>query len=107
MTRPVRSSQLTNPMPDATDEGLRIYCAALERRLILYTIRDVRLRSVCEIATGQPYDSFDPRDMSYEDIMEHVAQDMARGLNLSIQDARDRVRENSQSANPSQMEKPY
>lgn len=94
-------------MPDVTDEGLRVYCAALERRLILYTIRDIRLRSVCEIATGQPYDSFDPRDMSYEDIAEHVAQDIARGLNLSIQDARDRVAQNIQSANPSQMEMPF
>jgi len=104
MSRPSMSTELRNPMPDATDEGLRVYCAALERRLILLSIRDIRLRSVLEIATGQSYDSFDPRDMSYEELMEHVAQDMARGLDLSIQDARDRVAQNSQAANPSRME---
>jgi hypothetical protein len=107
MTRLKESSELRNPMPDMTDAGLRVYCAVLERRLLLLTVRDIRLRSVCEIATGQPYDSFDPRDMSYEELMEHVAQDMARGLSISIEDARDRVARNSQTANPSQMEVPY
>lgn len=107
MTRPRESTELRNPMPDMTDAGLRIYCAVLERRLLLLTVRDIRLRSVCEIATGQPYDSFDPRDMTYDDLMEYVAQDMARGLNISIEDARDRVARNSVTANPSQMETPY
>lgn len=100
MTRPSESTQLINPMPDATDEGLRVYCAALERRLILLTIKDIRMRSVLELATGQKWDSFDPRDMSYEDLMEHVAQDMARGLSVSIEEARDRVAQNSQTSNP-------
>lgn len=101
ITDPRFEPQVKNPMPDATDEGLRVYCALLERRLILLTIQNVRLRSVCEIATGQKYDSFDPRDMSYEEIAEHVAQDMARGLDLSIQDARDRVARNTVTSNSS------
>ena len=98
------STQLRNPTPDQTDAGLRVYCAALERRLILMTIRDIKLRSVCELATGQPYDSYDPSDLTFDEIMEQVAQDMSRGLNLSIQEARSRVAQNRQLSSPTQTE---
>lgn len=104
MTRPAPSTQLRNPTPDQTDEGLRVYCAALERRLILMTLRDIKLRTVCELATGQPYDSYDPCDLSSEDLMEQVAQDLSRGLNLSIQEARSRVAQNRQLSSPTQTE---
>jgi hypothetical protein len=106
MTRPNPSTQMRNPAIDlTTDEGQKIYTALLERRLLFMSIRDMQLRSVCELATGRPYDTFDPSDMSYDEIMEHVAQDMARGLNLSIQEARDRVAQNRQTSNPTQIEK--
>lgn len=107
MTAPRRqqSTQLRNPSLDLqSDVRQKIYTAALERRLTLLEIRDVQMRSVCEAATGVPYDSFDPKEMSMDDICEVVAQDMSRGLNLSIQDARDLVARNRQTANPSQKE---
>jgi hypothetical protein len=102
MTRPNPSTQLTNPMPDATDEGLRVHCAVLERMCMALTLRDIRMRSVCELATGRPYDSFDASEMTYDELMEQVAQDMARGLDLSIQEARDRVARNKELSNPAQ-----
>ena len=99
------STQLRNPAIDLTsDVGQKIYTAALERRCLFLSIRDVQLRSVCEIATGRPYDSFDPSALTYEEMMEHVAQDMSAGLNISIQDAREIVARNRQTSNPSQIE---
>lgn len=102
-----QSTQLRNPALDLlTDAGQKIYHAFIERRLILLERRDIMLRAALEAATGRPYDSFDPAEMSVSDIQEVIAQDMARGLNLSIEDARDRVAQNWIQANPSQMEKP-
>lgn len=97
-----QSTELRNPALELTsDIGQKIYIAALERRLVFLSIRDVQLRSALEAATGRAYDTFDPQDMTFEDICEVVAQDMSRGLNISIQDARDRVQENVQTASPS------
>lgn len=106
MTMPVRrlpqSTELRNPALDLqSDIRQKVYIAALEKQVMALARRDVQLRSVCEAATGVPYDSFDPRDMSYEDIAEVVAADMARGLNLSIDEARSLVAEHTQTANPS------
>jgi hypothetical protein len=106
MTRPDFSTQLRNPMPDQTDQGAKIYTAMLERRLMYFIIRDIKLRSCLELATGVPYDSIDFESLTYEDLQELVAQDMARGLNLSIQEARTRVQANKITANPSQEESP-
>lgn len=100
-----QSTQLRNPSMDLqSDVKQKVYTAALERQVLILAKRDIQMRSVCEAATGMPYDTFDPRNMTVEDIAEVVAQDMARGLNLSIQDARSLVRENIQTANPSQKE---
>lgn len=102
-----QSTQLRNPALDLlTDEGQKIYHGYIERRLVLLERRDIMFRAALEAATGRPYDSFDPAQMSVEDIQEVIAQDMARGLNLSIQDARDRVHANWVTANPSQVENP-
>ena len=103
MTRPRvnPSTELRNPALELmTDQRQKIYIAALERRLVMLSIRDVQLRSALEAATGRAYDTFDPAGMSFKDICEVVAQDMSRGLNLSIEDARARVQENVQTANP-------
>lgn len=100
-----QSTELRNPAQELQgDISQKIYTAALERRVVLLSIRDVQLRSALEAATGRPYDSFDPTGMTFEDIQEVVAQDMSRGLNLSIDEARSRVQENSITANPSQRE---
>lgn len=103
--RVAQSTELRNPALELqSDVNQKIYIAALERRVVLLSIRDVQLRSALEAATGRPYDSFDPSGMSFEDIQEVVASDLSRGLNISIEEARSRVQENSITANPSQME---
>lgn len=91
MTMPKESSQINSAFPDRTIDGLAKYCAALERKLVHLTLKDVRMRTVCEIATGAAYDSFDPSDMTFEQLQEQVAHDMARGLKMSIQEARELV----------------
>lgn len=101
-----QSTNLRNPFPDETDAGRKVYIALLERRLVIYTLRDIKLRAALELATGVPYDSIDVSEMSLDEIFEQVAKDMARGLNISIQEARKRVAEHKTLANPSQVEKP-
>ena len=97
-----QSTQLRNPSLELiSDQSQKIYIAALERKIVMMSIRDVQLRSALEAATGRAYDSFDPAGMTYEDICEVIAQDLSRGLNLSIEEARSRVQENSLTANPS------
>jgi len=97
-----QSTQLRNPALELrTDNNQKIYVAALERRLIMMSIRDVQLRSALEAATGRAYDTFDPTGMTYEKICEVIADDLSRGLNLSIEEARSLVQENIQTANPS------
>jgi hypothetical protein len=105
--RPVQSTQLRNPSLDLqSDVRQKIYIAALQKQVIYFAQRDVQFRAVCEAATGVPYDSFDPLSISTEDIQEVVAQDMVRGLSVSIQEARSLVQENWITANPSQKETP-
>lgn len=100
MTRPAPSTQLRNPTPDSTEAGKAIYVALLERRIIYYIVRDIKMRAALELATGVPYDSVNLNDLSSEDIAEIIAQDMSRGLNISVEDARARVSENRITANP-------
>lgn len=103
--RPTQSTQLRNPSLDLqTDVRQKVYIAALEKQVMMLAKRDIQWRSLAEAATGVPYDSFDPRGMSIEDIMEVVAQDMVRGLSVNLDEARSLVRENMQTANPSQKE---
>jgi hypothetical protein len=93
-------------MPDATDEGLRVYVALLERRLILLEAQNVRFRACLELSTGEPWDSNDIADFSGEQLDQVVAQNMARGLNLNINEARKRVSANKALANPAQQKSP-
>lgn len=106
MSTPINiSTQMRNPGIDlSSDVGQKIYTAALERRCLLLSIRDVQLRSVCELATGRPYDSFDPSQMTYDQLMDHVAQDMATGLNISLSQAKEIVAKNKDTSNPTQVE---
>lgn len=100
MTRPDPSTQLRVPTPESTNEGKLVYIATLERRLLFYTLRDLKMRAALELATGVPYDSLDFSTLSYEDIQEQVAQDMSRGLNIGLQEARERVQANKIMSNP-------
>lgn len=94
------STQLRNPMPDSTNEGKVVYIAALERRLLFYILRDVKMRAALELATGVPYDSTDFENLSFDDLEKMIAQDMARGLNISLEEAHKRVKENKIFSNP-------
>jgi len=100
MTRPAPSTQLRVPTPESTNEGKLLYIAALERRLLFYSLRDIKMRAALELATGVPYDSTDFGDLSFDDLCEMIAQDMARGLNISVTEAKARVSENRITANP-------
>lgn len=100
MTRPAPSTQLRTPTPEDTNEGRLVYIAALERRLLFYCLRDIKMRAALEIATGVPYDEVDFSTLTDEDISEMIAQDMARGLNISVEEARERVQTNKIMSNP-------
>ena len=100
MTRPAPSTQLRVPTPESTNEGKLLYIAALERRLLFYSLRDIKMRAALELATGVPYDSTDFSDLSFDDLCEMIAQDMSRGLNISIQESRERVQTNKIMSNP-------
>ena len=106
MSTPINiSTQMRNPGIDlSSDVGQKIYTAALERRCLLLSIRDVQLRSVCELATGRPYDSFDPSGLTYDQLMDQVAHDMAAGLNISLNQAKEIVAKNRTTSNPTQVE---
>lgn len=94
------STQLRNPMPDTTDEGRAIYIALLERRLLYYMLRDIKMRACLELATGVGYDTVDFESLSYADIETLIAQDMSRGLKISLQEARERVQSNKIMSSP-------
>ena len=100
------STELRTPMPDVTDEGMRIHIALLERRLILLELLNVRFRECLELATGDQWDSDEISDFSGEQLDEVVAQNMARGLRLNINEARRRVADNKAFANPAQVKSP-
>lgn len=100
MIQVTQSSEIRTPTPDDTNEGKIVYIALLERRLLYYMVRDVKMRAALELATGVPYDTADFSEMTFEDMQEMIAQDMARGLNLSIQEARVRVSDNKSLSNP-------
>jgi hypothetical protein len=88
------------PTPEDTNEGKLLYIAALERRVIFYSLRDVKMRAALEIATGVPYDEVDFSTLTFDDLREMIAQDVSRGLNISIEEARNRVRDNIISSSP-------
>ena len=97
---PKPSTRLRNPVPDQTEAGRKVYIALLERRLMYYSLRDIKMRSALELATGVPYDSTDFSALTFDDIAEMIAEDMARGLNISLTEARKRVSMNKKMSNP-------
>lgn len=103
---PVTSTQLRVPMNDLTIEGVKVENALLHRRLILLTSMEVRLRAALELATGVPWDSENITDLSGDQLEEMVANNMAQGLHISLEEARKRIKEHKQLANPNQVEIP-
>ena len=101
---PVTSTQLRVPMNDLTIEGVKVENALLHRRLILLTSMEVRLRAALELATGVPWDSENITDLSGDQLEEMVANNMAQGLHISLEEARKRIKEHKQTANPNQVE---
>ncbi|HPE52965.1 MAG TPA: hypothetical protein PK852_02500 [Mesotoga prima] len=97
---PKPSTRLRNPVPDQTEAGRKVYIALLERRLMYYSLRDIKMRSALELATGVPYDSIDFSSLTFEDIAQMIAEDMARGLNISLSEARSRVAQYQETSNP-------
>lgn len=104
MTRPDPSPQLRNPFPEKDDEGRKIYIALLERRNLMLTHQNTRLRACLERATGEQWDNTEVADLSAEQMDEIVAQDIARGLRMSVENARAIVVQNKAMANPTQLE---
>lgn len=99
MTQP---DQTRVPTPEETNAGKQVYISFLERRVLYYTLRDLKMRSALELATGVPYDAVDFSNLTFGDIQELISQDMARGLNISLDEARRRVAENKIMSNPEQ-----
>mgnify|MGYP001593647029 CR=1 FL=1 len=97
-------TQTRNPIPDADDEGRKVFMALLERRALFLSHENLRLRACLERATGTQWDSTDFADLTAEQMDEIVANEMSVGLRLSIEDARELVRQNKAMANPSQNE---
>lgn len=95
-----QSTQLRSPSPDDTDDGKIVYIAMLERKLLYYLLRDLKMRAALELATGVPYDATDLTELTFDQIQEIITQDMARGLNISIHEARERVLKNKVMSNP-------
>ena len=103
MTRPAPSTVLRTPTPEDTNEGKLVYIAALERRVLFSALRDIKMRAALELATGVPYDSVNFNELTFDDIEEMIAEDMARGLNISIEEARKRVALNKVISNPDKL----
>lgn len=101
-----QSTRIRNPMPDANDEQAKIENAMLYRRVIMLEVQNIKFCAALEFATGVPWDDIDLRDLSADELAEVVAQNMARGLNLSIEDSRQRVQEHGRIANRTQIETP-
>lgn len=106
MTTPRPSTQLRVPMNDLTEAGLKVENGLLFRRLVLLTTLEVRLRAALELATGVPWDSYDSTDLSDDKLDQVVAENIARGLSIPMEEARRRVRDNKITANPAQSKSP-
>jgi hypothetical protein len=103
-----QSTKLRNPLPDMRfdDPQVAIYVGLVERRLLMLYYMEIRLRAALELATGAPWDSYNLADLEGDNLDNVVADQMVRGLKLSKQEALKRIRENKETANPSQSKSP-
>lgn len=100
------STRILNPMPDATNEGLHVENGLLYRQYILLLVQQIKYCAALELATGRPFDQIDLTKLDTDGLQDMVAQNMARGLNISLDTARARVAQNYATANPTQIESP-
>lgn len=96
-------AQIRNPLMDTGEAGDKVYTALLERRLIILTTMEVKLRAALELATGVPWDSENIIDLSSDNLENVVAENMARGLNISKMEALKRIRQNKIMASPTDI----
>lgn len=107
-TGTIQSTKLRNPLPDMRfdDPQVATYVGLVERRLLMLYYMEIRLRAALELATGTPWDSYNLADLEGDGLDNVVAESMARGLNISKQEAIKRVRQNKETANPAQVKTP-
>jgi hypothetical protein len=105
-SRQQRNTHIKNPIVDDTMEGLKVYTALLERRNYFLNHNELRLRAALELATGVSWDSEDIAGLEGEQLEMKVAERMAMGLNISIPQARERVRHHRAMASPTQLKSP-
>lgn len=98
-------TRLRYPMANDSSEVELIEKALLERRVILLTINDIKLRSALELATGVSWDSTDVSKLDGDGIEELVALRIAQGLGITPPQARQRVRENRKLASPTEVKR--
>lgn len=103
---PVASTRLRNAMPDQSDEGMKIENALLYRRLILLETSLIKAYAALELVTGTPWDSSDLESLDEDKLERIVAQNLAHGLNIGIQEAYKRIRANKLTVNCSQAKRP-
>lgn len=111
MTRPTNptahaSTRLRTPNNNTFD-GLQVENALLLRRLLMLITREAKTLAALELATGVPWDDVNLTDMSGAELEEYVAQELAHGIGITIEDARTRVARNKALANPNQVEVPF
>lgn len=107
MTQPKPSTQLKNPLVGMQVDDLgAMYIGKLERRVIMLTLIEVRLRARLEFATGEAWDSEDIANLSGDALAEEVAQSLVRGLGIDYLEAMKRVRLNWDLANPADVKAP-
>jgi hypothetical protein len=99
------STRLRNPMPDQSDEGLKIEIALLYRRLILLETMVIKYCAALELATGIPWDSSDLTNLDDDGLEKIVAKNLAHGLRISIQEAYKRIRANQLTVGSSQAKR--
>lgn len=102
MDRHPRSTQLRNPQID-TPEAKDVYIALLERRNHFLNHNELKLRAALELATGISWDSEDIAGLEGLALENKVAENMARGLNMTISQARDVVKRHRAMADPAQL----
>ena len=105
MSRPARSTQLRNPQID-TPEAKEVYIALLERRNLYLNHNELKLRAALELATGVSWDSEDIAGLEGQALEVKVAENIARGLNMSFSQARDVVARHRDMANTAQLKSP-
>lgn len=103
--RPPRSSQLCNAQIN-TPEQKDTYIALLERRNHFLNHNELKLRALLELATGISWDSEDIAGLEGEALEVKVAENMARGLSMTISQARDVVKRHRDMANHAQLKSP-